>query len=403
MTEKIILPKSVSFIINRIRDNGHRADIVGGCTRDRILGGIPSDYDITTDATPDEVKAIFSGMRTVDTGIKHGTVTLMMDGEPYEITTYRLDGEYKDHRHPEKVAFTRLLSLDLERRDFTMNAICYNDTDGFTDLFGGREDIAKRLIRAVGKAEVRFEEDALRIFRAIRFASVLGFSIEDSTAAAARRKRELLRSVSAERIAVEWNKLLGGRCAYEVISKYSDIITTVIPELSELKLPKREPFLSVNDPLVRELALFKATLGADAAVAYAASADRLRYDNRRKKLGAAVLQNIDFCDTDADLGLKRMLMAIGAEYSLALLAVKQITDGDTKKAEGRLRELIEGSVYTLSALAINGNDLIADGVCGAEVGRLLNELLTAVVEGRCGNSKEELVSLLRSIRSKNGI
>lgn len=398
MSVKMPLPSKVSFIIDRIKSFGHRADIVGGCTRDFLLGIIPSDYDITTDATPDEMKEIFSGMRTVDTGIRHGTVTLILDGEPYEITTYRFDGEYKDHRHPEKVSFTRLLSEDLKRRDFTMNAICYNETNGFTDLFGGLSDIKKKIIRAVGDPDVRFEEDALRIMRAIRFSAVLGFAIESKTAEAALKKRGLLDSVSKERIAVEWKKLLGGDSAYSVIEEYSEIIAAVIPELSGARLPDKERFCAESDAHIRELSLFYSAVGTKSPELYEAVATRLRYDTKSKKFGVTVLAYADYSDTGSDIGLKKLLCEIGYESALGVLRLRRVLFGNTDAAIIRLSELQSDAVYKLSQLAVDGRDLEAEGFTGKEIGLMLKQLLLGVVEEKYQNTKEELLYAIRSLR-----
>ena len=204
------LPSHVEYILATLEAAGYHAHIVGGSVRDLLLGKNPDDFDITTSALPEETKAVFSDKRTVDTGIKHGTVSLILDGKPYEITTYRLDGEYKDSRHPEAVYFTKNIVEDLSRRDFTVNAMAYNPTTGLVDPFGGRDDLKLGIIRAVGDPYVRFNEDALRILRGIRFSSVLGFKIEDKTSKAIREKRQLLSKVSAERIYVELKKMLSG-------------------------------------------------------------------------------------------------------------------------------------------------------------------------------------------------
>ena len=200
------LPKTVEYIISTLEGAGYRADVVGGSVRDFLLGKTPSDYDITTDATPDMTKEVFRHERTIDTGIKHGTVGLYLDGEVYEITTHRVDGEYKDSRHPESVSFTTDIKEDLARRDFTVNAMAFSPRFGITDPFGGREDLENQIIRAVGDPTLRFTEDALRILRAVRFASVLGFEIEEKTALALGEKADLLKNVSPERIWVELKK-----------------------------------------------------------------------------------------------------------------------------------------------------------------------------------------------------
>lgn len=203
---KIQLPEKVRIIINVLQKHGYEAYAVGGCVRDSILGRVPDDWDITTSATPLETKALFS--RTFDTGIEHGTITVLLDKEAFEVTTYRVDGEYEDSRHPKEVTFTRSLKEDLLRRDFTINAMAYNDTEGLIDIFGGIEDLNNKTIRCVGNAEERFSEDALRILRAVRFAAQLGFEIEEETQEGIRKLAPTLANISAERIQVELIKML---------------------------------------------------------------------------------------------------------------------------------------------------------------------------------------------------
>ena len=203
---RIELPPSVDKIITTLQGHGHEAYAVGGCVRDSILGRIPGDWDITTSAMPEETKSLF--YKTFDTGIEHGTVTVLLDGEGYEVTTYRIDGEYEDNRHPKEVTFTRCLQEDLLRRDFTINAMAYNHKDGLVDLFGGTEDIRKKVIRCVGDAKARFSEDALRILRGIRLAAQLGFEIENETRTGMKELAQTLKKISAERIQVELVKTL---------------------------------------------------------------------------------------------------------------------------------------------------------------------------------------------------
>ena len=203
---QIILPKNVNKIIHVLEENGFEAYAVGGCIRDSLLGRTPNDWDITTSALPEQVKALFK--KTIDTGIQHGTVTILLDKEGYEVTTYRLDGEYEDSRHPKEVTFTALLSEDLKRRDFTINAMAYNEKEGLVDLFGGQKDMEEKVIRCVGDPLERFTEDALRILRAIRFAAQLGFSIAGETYGAIREIAPNLKNVSKERIQVELTKML---------------------------------------------------------------------------------------------------------------------------------------------------------------------------------------------------
>ena len=204
--KRIFIPDAAEKIINKLKEMGHEAYIVGGCVRDALLGRRAYDYDITTSALPSEVKALFT--KTVDTGISHGTVTVISDGEAYEVTTFRIDGEYLDSRHPESVAYTKNVERDLERRDFTVNALCYNHEAGLVDVFGGLSDLEQKVIRAVGDPYLRFEEDALRVFRGIRFSATLGFKIEDITREAIFECKGKLANVSAERIYVEFHILV---------------------------------------------------------------------------------------------------------------------------------------------------------------------------------------------------
>lgn len=230
---KIQLPQKVDFIINELMQQGYEAYAVGGCVRDSILGREPEDWDITTSAKPMEVKSIFR--RTIDTGIQHGTVTVMLNKEGYEVTTYRIDGEYEDNRHPKTVEFTANLIEDLKRRDFTINAMAYNEQEGLVDVFGGLQDIGEGTIRCVGSAVDRFDEDALRILRAVRFSAQLGFQIDVDTLKAIVDKAENLKSISAERIRVELNKLLLSSHPYKLIDAYEMGITKIIlPEFDAM-------------------------------------------------------------------------------------------------------------------------------------------------------------------------
>ncbi len=230
---KIELPQKVDYIINELMKNGYEAYAVGGCIRDSILGRVPEDWDITTSATPQEVKRIFR--RTIDTGIQHGTVTVMLDKEGYEVTTYRIDGEYEDSRRPKSVEFTADLVEDLKRRDFTINAMAYNRQEGLVDVFNGLDDLNTGIIRCVGSATERFEEDALRILRAIRFSAQLGFGIEEETLKAVTAKARNLNAISAERIRVELNKLIVSPHPDKLIDAYKAGITKVVlPEFDAL-------------------------------------------------------------------------------------------------------------------------------------------------------------------------
>jgi tRNA nucleotidyltransferase (CCA-adding enzyme) len=261
---KFNLPKEVEYCINTLETKGFEAFCVGGAVRDHVMERTPGDYDVTTNALPEDIIASFE--KTVPTGIKHGTVTVIINKMHIEVTTYRTEGIYLDHRSPESVKFLNNVDGDLLRRDFTMNAIAYNPRDGLTDPYFGREDIEKRIVRAVRDPYLRFSEDALRILRALRFSATLGYEIEENTAAALRAKSHLLRTISAERIFTEWKKLLSGDFAYEVISNFAEVISVFIPELSELRLPKKECL--ADDFFTRQAQIFYLSC-ADPAADYA--------------------------------------------------------------------------------------------------------------------------------------
>jgi len=390
------LPVSVKRIIKCLNSGGHRADVVGGCVRDFLIGKAPIDYDITTDASPDRMKELFRNFRTVDTGIKHGTLTVMVDGAPYEVTTYRRDGEYTDHRHPETVDFTENLAEDLARRDFTMNAIAYNEEDGFTDIFGGIEDIKNGIIRAVGDPNKRFEEDALRILRAVRFSSSLDFKIEEKTALAVREKADLVRHVSGERIFVEWKKLLSGVAAYRVLSDYYDVIReTVIKD--GYVLPAEVGFTAA-DSMARHFSLY--AKNPRPVSSFLAVCDRLRADNGTRTRGCAVLRSLTRpVNTPTDI--KLCLADIGTENTTALLRTRLVlgtaSEGDVDNLLNIVKD--ENAVWTLASLAVNGTDLISLGISGRAVGKTLALLLDGVIRGTYTNNREALVALAKQINS----
>ena len=384
------LNDNVKMLIKRLADLGFRADVVGGSVRDHLLGREPSDFDLTTNATPDDMKRAFAGLSTVDTGIKHGTVAVILDGEQYEVTTYRKDGEYKDHRHPVGVTFTDELIDDLSRRDFTVNAMAYNPTFGITDAFGGKDDLGAGIIRAVGDPWRRFDEDALRILRAVRFASTLGFKIEEKTAKAARGLAHLLSEVSGERIAVEWRKLLPGEGAYDIISEYGEVLCGFLC-LGEVKLPERSAF-RLAEPIVRHISLF-ALSGTNAA---RRASDRMRLDKKTSVTVSAVLENLDrpmstlrdqrllFRDVGIDVGRIAVKTAIclGRADASALLIADEIES--------------ENIPYRVRDLALGGKDVMALGICAKRVGVTLDELLSAVIDGRAENNKDALIEYAKA-------
>ncbi|MBQ4071473.1 MAG: CCA tRNA nucleotidyltransferase [Clostridia bacterium] len=386
------LNDSVKYIIEKLESAGQRADIVGGCVRDFLLGKPPHDFDITTSATPDEMREIFRDEHTLEVGLKHGTLTVILGAEPYEITTYRTEGDYTDHRHPSTVSFSRTLTDDLSRRDFTVNAICYSERHGFTDPFSGVADIEARVIRAVGEPACRFEEDALRILRALRFSSTLGFVIEEGTARAIREKAHLLEYISAERILTEYKKLMEGSQAYEVISEYPDIIAWVLSIPSAIRLLPRDRFASLP-PNLRTLSLF--ALSADSPVeAFSHAADRLRLDNAARHEGEKILSSLDLPLSD-EVDIKLAFMKIGAPYTLSLIkllfAMGRAPQQCLATAE---RILASGAAYRISDLAIKGEDLTSLGIKGPEVGKTLTAAIIAVIRGECENTRDSIFRYL---------
>ena len=390
---KMVLPKSVELIINRLESQGHRANVVGGAVRDSLLSRPLGDFDITTDAKPEEIKAAFSDMRTVDTGIKHGTVTVIIDHTPYEITTYRIDGDYKDNRHPDSVTFTRSLEEDLCRRDFTVNAMAYNPRDGLIDPFSGEKDARAGIIRAVGDARVRFDEDALRILRGLRFASVLGFDIERHTADAIREKAALLSGVSGERVYQELKKLVMGVSASQIIGSFSDVISLCLDGVETSRYPTDEELTGAS--LTTRFALFFLLNSTSPVESSERAFNRLRADNSTRnatKNAILAYATVDFSTRSAIL---RSLMRCGYEAVYGALALGLVTGRFTAADKEALDSVTSAEpVYTVAHLKIGGNDLSALGYSGREIGERLNDLLLAVIDGRCENEKDALIEFL---------
>ena len=396
MERNIRIPSEVYFILNRLCERGYTAHIVGGCVRDMLIGIEPGDYDITTSATPEETKEAFSEFRTVDTGIKHGTVTLIYGGTPYEITTYRTEGAYTDNRHPDSVSFTRTLSLDLSRRDFTVNAMCADKDGRLTDLFCGMEHIKLGVISAVGCAKERFSEDALRILRAIRFSATLGFELDGQTAAAARECSHLLENISVERIYTEIYKLFSGRYAYRVISEYGDIIKVVIPELSEIFLPPEDRFSGAVGG-IRLASLF--ALGADnPPEAFTAAMHRLHTDTATRCMGAAALEHLG-CPIETEADALRLLYSVGEECADFTAELKWLVDGERRASELISKAKSSGVPYKISDMAVGGEAFVAEGFGGKQIGEAMKSTLFAIIDGKIGNNEAEIRSFIKELKS----
>ncbi len=397
MEHKIVLPQEVKDIIKRLENAGYNAYIVGGAVRDPLIGRAVGDHDITTSARPDEIKAVFNDVRTVDTGIKHGTVTVIPASTPYEITTYRIDGDYKDNRHPDGVIFTDSLGDDLCRRDFTVNAMAYNDESGLVDLYGGKEDIKLRLIRAVGDARVRFDEDGLRILRALRFAAVLDFDIESSTSLAIHEKRELLIGISRERVYSELKKLISGKGAHRILLEYSDVFKIVLDGLEITEMPSSESFESA-DNLTRLASLFLYN-SADPAQKADEALTELKTDKHTRLYTVSVLTGYDKISHLDDVSLLLALKDMGEKTVGGIISLGILTGKFSEDGQVLLDTILKsGKPYKLSGLAISGSDLLSLGYRGEALGETLSSLLTSVIMNECENKKERLIAFLKEER-----
>lgn len=372
----IKIPRYVNTVLRTLRAAGCESFVVGGCVRDALMGKAPSDWDVCTSAKPEEIKGIFSDQKTIDMGIRHGTVAVLTKGGPVEVTTYRIDGEYLDGRHPEKVEFTESLEEDLARRDFTMNAIAYHPQRGLVDPFYGREAITMRRIVCVGAPEKRFEEDALRILRGLRFASVQGFQIDRDSAAAMKTCAGLIRNVSVERINVELSKLITGAFADRVLEEFTEIIKIAVPDIIPTPIQQVPAILPVRLALLfpqdTETVLRK-----------------LKYDNRTIKSASALARLFQEPEPRESIETKKLLSREGEE--IARLYFESL--GRSEELENLFKSK---ACYSIRQLAVNGRDLISAGVePGQEIGRTLNRLLDLVIEGKIENDRETLLRELR--------
>ena len=434
---EIRIPPGAARILRVLEDHGYEAFVVGGCVRDSLLGRNPNDWDITTSALPLQVKALFR--RTIDTGLKHGTVTILMDGEPFEVTTYRVDGEYLDGRHPSEVTFTASLQEDLQRRDFTINAMAYSERKGLQDLFGGLPDLEKGLIRAVGDPAKRFGEDALRIMRAVRFAAQLGYEVEEDTVQAMKELAPTLSKISAERIAAELEKLLVSPHPEKLKMAYECGITAVIlPEFDRcMETAQNNPhhkysvgehtIVSIGnarpDRILRYTMLMhdlgkpscKTTdeqgidhfYGHQEVSAQMANdiLRRLKSDNETRRSVSKLVRYHDLTCGLTGKSVRKAISLIGEDLFPLYLEVK---DADTRaQSDFRFQEkmdyleevrllyrkiLEEGDCLSLKDLAVNGKDLIAAGMKpGREIGEVLEAMYRDVIDDPEHNNKEYLM------------
>jgi len=395
-TCRMELSREAALVIGKLNDSGYEAYAVGGCVRDFLLGLPPKDFDIATNAAPRAVKAIFR--RTVDTGLQHGTVTVLIGNKTVEVTTYRIDGEYTDNRRPDGVTFTNELKDDLTRRDFTINAMAYHPAFGYVDYFGGAEDLAKGLIRGVGAPGERFREDALRMLRAVRFAAVLGFEIENETKAAVYENAHLISNISAERIRDEFLKILTSKNP-EILNLLTDtrLLFYFLPPLQEYceeNIGRIINALSRCDKDVTLcLVIFFMYAQADTAEE---TLTALRLDNRTVK---AVLTLKAWLDKPAPKDLyetRKALSIIGVRAFEQLVKLKEtISGGDFSPSYEMLKSVrTKGDCFTLKNLAVNGTDLLELGINGKAVGETLNDLLDYVMKNPEDNVKQRLIARL---------
>lgn len=396
---RINIPVAVAEVLATLQAGGEQAYIVGGCVRDSIMGKEPKDWDITTSALPQRVKELFP--RTVDTGIKHGTVTVLHRREAIEVTTFRVDGQYEDHRHPKEVSFTESLKEDVARRDFTVNAMAYSPQRGVIDYFGGQEDLQNGLIRCVGKAEERFEEDALRMLRAVRFAAALHFQIEPATAAAVEQKKELLRAVSQERIRVEFVKTLASD--YPEYVSYFACYGLSAYFLPELELPFEPDAIfyqrlkALTPTGLERLAYLFYAGGELPAQTVKRILRRLTFDNRTVEIVTAVVAHRDLTIRLEDYFFRCRLSVLGEEVFAILLQLAAI-DGKLSLPEAeQYLARAKCQPVRMADLAVNGRDIMALGIGeGKQVGECLNRLLDAVLQNPAVNTKEQLLTLAKS-------
>ncbi|MBQ2812620.1 MAG: CCA tRNA nucleotidyltransferase [Clostridia bacterium] len=391
---RIIIPENIISVMRLLEESGFEAYAVGGCVRDSLLGRRPYDWDVCTSALPEETLEVFKDFRTIPTGIKHGTVTVIADS-PVEITTFRIDGEYLDNRRPSRVSFTRTLADDLCRRDFTVNAMAADKNGFVTDLYGGKEDLQKKIIRCVGCAQKRFDEDALRIMRALRFAATLGFELEESTARAVREQKSLLKNIAVERIRVETDKLLLGSCA-DILYGYREVFSVFIPETEITRETAEKISLADKETEIR-LALLLGNLTSENARAVLG---RLRYSNSVTNTVVSLVENKNKAIENTSPAVKRLLNAFGKENAERLVRFKRADGGLTPEAEKEIlseisRIIDDGECYSLAALAVSGSDLSAIGIKGKKTGETLNRLLNEVMEGTTANNKDDLLDKVK--------
>ncbi len=441
---EIFIPQNVQMMLDKLNSNGHEAYIVGGCVRDALLGKTPHDYDICTSARPSEVAECFSSYNCIKTGVEHGTITVVVEKQAYEVTTFRTEGRYSDSRRPDNVEFIKDLRTDLSRRDFTINAMAYTSSSGIVDFYGGKEDLKRKKIRAVGDAEERFAQDALRILRALRFASVLGFTLDMHTSNAAHALCKNLNNIAKERINKELSKLLMGGAVKAVMQNYADVFCEIIPQIEPMigfsqnnvyhKYDVYEHTVNAISCAENNLSVRLAALLHDTGKPFCHTRDSdgvdhfYKHEKYSEEIARQALTQLKFdkktiCDV-AELvlyhgvlinptkkAIKRWLNKIGYEQMINLLHVKNadicaqssfnfderiVTNSEILKIIIEIKEEVQ--CYKVSDLKISGNDIIELGVKqGREVGVILQKLLDMVIDETLENDRAVLIKYVKSI------
>ncbi len=436
------LPRGAAFVLARLHERGYQAYAVGGCVRDTLLGRAPKDWDVCTNALPQQMQQAFADCHVIETGLKHGTLTVMYGHEPFEVTTFRVDGAYTDHRHPDEVIFVADVKDDLSRRDFTVNAMAWSPATGLVDAFGGQADLEKGLIRCVGDPRRRFEEDALRIMRALRFASTYGFAIDPDTDAAIHELKHTLKGVAAERIRVELAKLLCGQGAGRILRDYRDVIFTILPQLAPMDgfdqrthwhaydvwehTVRSVESVPATEPLRLTMLLHDAGKPAcftldeqgqghmyghqhkSAEIAAEALA-ALKLDNATRDRVLTLVEHHTYQFKPERKAMLRLLSRFGEETARQLLLVKRADelakgtrgqsdiDAQISGLEAVLDEVLaEQLCFSLKDMAVNGRDLMDMGYRGRAIGECLEWLLSQLLAEQMPNEREALLAAARA-------
>ena len=389
---QIQIPDYIQVLIDLLNQNHYSAYVVGGAIRNALLGLPIHDYDLTTDATPDEMLQVFSTHRMFKTGIQHGTITVLSKGQPVEITTFRSENVYEDHRHPSGVSFSKCIKEDCKRRDFTINALCYNNHEGLIDFFGGIDDLQHKIIRCIGNASERIDEDALRILRALRFAGRLSFTIEEKTSNAIHKQKDLLHYISEERIHNEWIGILETNALTSILVEYNDIIQVFIPELTKdiIQHSLTAIYQSPLDANIRMAILLKDISNTKRIL------ERLKYSSSEQAIILSCIQNSEY-KLSSKIELKQFLSTLKIPFDTYHQYRSAIDTGYQKETIHAYHQEIHNmhEPYQLKDLAIDGNVVKELGYQGKEIASILQNCLNTVIENPENNTVEYLTNIIK--------